>query len=98
MTACLLRHLDARQVTLDIHDDARGQNTLIDSTVRPLSSAGGAGSSGALQSQTFDNFKSSLGNSANRLARSVAKQGQPRIVAYCVGLLVVLMLVWRYIL
>ncbi|GAA99666.1 uncharacterized protein L969DRAFT_73923 [Mixia osmundae IAM 14324] len=69
-------------ITIDIHNDSRQQNTLLDNT-----------------SNTFDSFKASLGQSVNKLSRTIgATQSQTKTLLYVVIAIVALFFVWRVIL
>jgi hypothetical protein len=88
-----------RQVTTDIYNDARGQNSLLTATVRRLPQYLDSDTEAWCQDATFDTFKSSLSNSVTRLGRTIqATSGNSRLLLYVVGGIVGLFLVWHFFL
>lgn len=100
------------QVTQDIYDDSRGQNSLLDGTVCPAHQprlhslhALTPGRSNPTtihsdpcvrQSNAFDSFKTSLGNTSTRFARSVQSgKGGARIQLGIVAAFVLLFLLYK---
>lgn len=90
-----------RGVTTDIYRDSLSQNTLLDTTVsvfplNPRLAQFGTDARATLQGNSFDGFKTSLGNTSNRFVRSVQNNtGQARLQLSIVGGIIALFVLYK---